>query len=52
MEEDYFIRTKSMHFQRIFIDFKVEINRITQNENSQEYVNITMHYSRAKRYVT
>jgi hypothetical protein len=43
MEEDYFIRTKSMHISKIFIDFKVEINRITQNENSQEYVNITIH---------
>jgi hypothetical protein len=36
MEED-FIRTKSMHISKNFIDFKVEINRITQNENSQEY---------------
>jgi hypothetical protein len=42
MEEDYFIRTRVDIFQ-IFIDFKVEINRITQNENSQEYVNITIH---------
>jgi hypothetical protein len=38
MEEDYFIIHKSI-IKRIFIDFKVEINRITQNENSQEYVN-------------
>jgi hypothetical protein len=38
-----------MHISKIFIDFKVEINRITQNENSQEYVNITHALSRVQK---
>jgi hypothetical protein len=48
MEEDYFIQ-KSMHISKIFIDFKVEINRITQNENSQEYVISHTHYFRVQK---
>lgn len=51
MEEDYFIRTKvDAYFQEFLSISKVEINRITQNENAQEYVNITIHalFPRAK----
>lgn len=44
MEEDYFIRTKvDAYFKEFLSISKVEINRITQNENAQEYVNITVH---------
>jgi small subunit ribosomal protein S3 len=44
MEEDYFIRTKvDAYFKEFLSISKIEINRITQNENAQEYVNITVH---------
>lgn len=51
MEEDYFIRTKvDAYFKEFLSISKIEINRITQNENAQEYVNITVHalFPRAK----
>lgn len=51
MEEDYFIRTKvDAYFKEFLSISKVEINRITQNEDAQEYVNITIHalFPRAK----
>jgi small subunit ribosomal protein S3 len=51
MEEDYFIRSKVDEFFKEFLSIsKVEINRITQNTSTQEYVNITIHalFPRAK----
>jgi small subunit ribosomal protein S3 len=51
MEEDYFIRSKVNEYFKEFLSIsKIEINRITQNENTQEYVNITIHtlFPRAK----
>ena len=51
MEEDYFIRSKVNHFFQEFLSIsKIEINRINQNSESKEYVNITIHalFPRAK----
>jgi small subunit ribosomal protein S3 len=51
MEEDYFIRSKvNEYFDEFLSISKVEINRITQSTNTQEYVNITIHalFPRAK----
>lgn len=51
MEEDYFIRSKVDHFFKEFLSIsKIEINRINQNSESKEYVNITIHalFPRAK----
>jgi small subunit ribosomal protein S3 len=51
MEEDYLIRSKVDEYFKEFLSIsKVEINRITQNENAQEFVNITLHalFPRAK----
>jgi small subunit ribosomal protein S3 len=51
MEEDYFIRSKVDEFFKEFLSIsKVEINRINQEMETQEYVNITIHalFPRAK----
>lgn len=51
LEEDYLIRSKVDDFFKEFLSIsKVEINRINQNNESQEYVNITIHalFPRAK----
>jgi small subunit ribosomal protein S3 len=51
MEEDYFIRSKVDEYFKEFLSIsKIEINRIAQNTNVNEYVNITIHalFPRAK----
>jgi ribosomal protein S3 len=51
MEEDYFIRGKVDEFFKEFLSIsKIEINRITQESETEEYVNITIHalFPRAK----
>ena len=51
MEEDYFIRSKVDEFFKEFLSIsKIEINRINQDTETKEYVNITIHalFPRAK----
>ena len=51
MEEDYFIRSKVDEFFNEFLSIsKIEINRINQDMEANEYVNITIHalFPRAK----
>jgi len=51
IEEDYLIRSKIEEYLKDFLSIsKIEINRITQESNEKEYVNITIHslYPRAK----
>jgi ribosomal protein S3 len=51
IEEDYFVRTKiNDFFQENLSIAKVEINRIIQEENKKEYININIHalFPRAK----
>ena len=51
MEEDYFIRSKVEDFFNEFLSIsKIEINRINQDVETKEYVNITIHalFPRAK----
>lgn len=51
IEEDFLIRTKIEEFFKEFLSIsKVEINRMTQDLDQKEYVNITIHalYPRAK----
>lgn len=51
MEEDYFIRSKVDEFFKEFLSIsKIEINRIHQDLEAKEYVNITIHalFPRAK----
>ena len=51
MEEDYFIRSKVDEFFNEFLSIsKIEINRINQDVETNEYVNITIHalFPRAK----
>ena len=44
MEEDYFIRSKVEDFFNEFLSIsKIEINRINQDVETKEYVNITIH---------
>jgi small subunit ribosomal protein S3 len=51
IEEDYFIRTKTTEFFKEFLSIsKIEINRINQDNQGSEYVNISIHalFPRAK----
>jgi len=51
IEEDFLIRTKvEEYFQEFLSISKIEINRINQENNQKEYVNITIHslFPRAK----
>lgn len=51
IEEDFFIREKiNKNFEDFLSVSKIQINRITQGENSKEYVNITINalFPRAK----
>lgn len=51
LKEDYFIRSQVEYFFQEFLSIsKIEINRINQNSDSKEYVNITIHalFPRAK----
>ena len=51
IEEDYFIRSQVQDFFKDSLSIsKVEINRITQDEKSKEYINIKIHalFPRAK----
>jgi small subunit ribosomal protein S3 len=51
MEEDYLIRSKVENLFKEFLSIsKIEINRISQNSDTKEYVNITIHslFPRAK----
>jgi len=51
IEEDYFVREKVKDFFEEFLSIsKIEINRIQQDIDSKEYVNITLHalFPRAK----
>jgi ribosomal protein S3 len=51
IEEDFFVREKVNDFFAEFLSIsKIEINRITQDIENKEYVNITIHalFPRAK----
>jgi small subunit ribosomal protein S3 len=51
IEEDFFIRTKVTEFFQEFLSIsKIEINRINQDLENKEYVNVTIHalFPRAK----
>jgi small subunit ribosomal protein S3 len=51
IEEDFFVRTKVTEFFEDFLSIsKIEINRIKQEVDSKEYINITLHalFPRAK----
>jgi ribosomal protein S3 len=51
IEEDFFVRQKVNEFFEEFLSIsKIEINRITQDAEKKEYVNITIHalFPRAK----